>query len=284
MTTREAVGVAASRAAEGPDLDARNAAFWDELCGSSLARALGITDATPDSLRRFDAAYMGFYPYLWDYVTREDLRGKRVLEIGLGYGTLSQILAGRAGSYCGADIAPGPVAMVRSRVGWARRNGRALRGSALELPYRDATFDYVYSIGCLHHTGDVPRAIDEVWRVLRPGGKAIVMLYYRYSFRQIAQVPLVKLREWLAARKTRDAGAAVRALYDANASGEAAPYTTYVSRREARRLFRRFGSVRMELRNFDTYRIGARFVIPRERLLGTLARVAGLDLYLVATR
>ena len=33
-------------------LDERNATFWDELCGSSLARSLGITDASPESLER----------------------------------------------------------------------------------------------------------------------------------------------------------------------------------------------------------------------------------------
>jgi hypothetical protein len=46
------------------ELDLQNAGFWDELCGSALARQLGITDASADSLRRFDEAYFGFYPYL----------------------------------------------------------------------------------------------------------------------------------------------------------------------------------------------------------------------------
>ena len=49
-------------------LDDRNAAFWDELCGSSLARSIGITDASAESLARFDAAYMGHYPYLPQYL------------------------------------------------------------------------------------------------------------------------------------------------------------------------------------------------------------------------
>ena len=47
-----------------PALDDRNAAFWDELCGTSLARSLGINDASAESLRRFDDAYLGHYPYL----------------------------------------------------------------------------------------------------------------------------------------------------------------------------------------------------------------------------
>ena len=45
-------------------IDAENARFWDELCGSSLARNVGVNDASAESLRRFDAAYLAHYPYL----------------------------------------------------------------------------------------------------------------------------------------------------------------------------------------------------------------------------
>src|SRR5205085_12269324 len=47
--------------------------------------------------------------------------------------------------------------------------------------FPDATFDVVYSNGVLHHTPDTQRAIDEVHRVLRPGGVAKVMLYNKSS-------------------------------------------------------------------------------------------------------
>jgi hypothetical protein len=39
-------------------IDRRNSEFWDELCGSGLAQQLGISDASPESLERFDAAYL----------------------------------------------------------------------------------------------------------------------------------------------------------------------------------------------------------------------------------
>ena len=45
----------------------------------------------------------------------------------------------------------------------------------------DNTFDVVYSFGVLHHTPDTQKAIDEVWRVLVPGGLAVIMLYNRKS-------------------------------------------------------------------------------------------------------
>src|SRR4051794_10759604 len=164
------------------EVDRENAAFWSELCGSGLARELGISGDEPEALERFDDHYFRFYPYLRGYVNRFDLRGRSVLEIGLGYGTLGQYIAARGAVYHGLDIAPTPVEMMRHRLrlrGTADEE-RVLQGSALDIPWPDETFDHVYSIGCLHHTGDRGRAVDEVRRVLRPGGVAVVMLYNRY--------------------------------------------------------------------------------------------------------
>ena len=247
-------------------IDAENAAFWDELCGSSLARSLAIQDASAESLRRFDAAYLAHYPYLEQYLETESVAGRRVLEIGLGYGTVSGRLAGAGAELHGVDIAGGPVEMVRHRLRLAGRpaDERVVQGSALDLPFTDASFDRVYSIGCLHHTGDLPRSIAEVHRVLRPGGRAVVMLYNRHSFR-------------LLSRRLR--GEARRAAYDTNAAGDAAPHTEYVARKEARALFAAFSAVRIDARNFD----GLPY-IPRRRLLGNVDRLLGLDLYIVADR
>src|SRR5262245_59303594 len=97
-------------------IDSRNAEFWNELCGTALARTIGISDASPQSLRRFDDAYFKLYPYLIQYVTQHALNGKQVLEIGLGYGTLGQSLAERGADYHGLDIADGPVRMMRYRL------------------------------------------------------------------------------------------------------------------------------------------------------------------------
>ena len=256
-------------------LDERNATFWDELCGTSMARKLGITDASPESLRRFDEEYLSHYPYLQQYLDLP-LAGAEVLEIGLGYGTLSGQLMARGASYHGLDIAEGPVEMARHR--WRQAGGqdaerRVVRGSVLELPFPDERFDFVYTIGCLHHTGDLPRAVEEVRRVLRPGGTAVVMLYNLHSYRQLVKV---RIPELLDRRRTRDE---VAALYDTNAAGDAAPHTDRVSVDQVRRLFAGFASVQIDRRNFDNLRF-----VRRERLLGTLDRVLGLDLYITARR
>jgi SAM-dependent methyltransferase len=250
-------------------IDAGNARFWDELCGSSLARQIGIEDASAESLRRFDAAYLDLYPYLERYLDA-DLTHRRVLEVGLGYGTLSGRLAARGAELYGLDIAAGPVEMVRHRLRLMGRpdDDRIVQGSALDMPFPDASFDRVYSIGCLHHTGDLPRAVGEVHRVLRPGGRAVVMLYNRHSFRLLMR----RLRR----RRSEEE---LRGAYDSNAAGQAAPHTDYVSARQVRELFGAFSRVRIDRRNFDNLPF-----VPRRRLLGNVDRLLGLDLYIVADR
>jgi SAM-dependent methyltransferase len=273
-------------------VDRQNAEFWNELCGTGLARSLGITEPSRESLRRFDDAYLCFYPYLGHYVFPEDLKGKRVLEIGLGYGTLGQLLALQGCCYHGLDIAVNPVAMMRYRFALLGLEGacRVQVGSALEIPYKDASFDYVYSIGCLHHTGDLNRGISEVHRVLAKGGKAIIMLYHRHSFRQLVHLPLLRLRNLMRQCVQSTNGSPgfaqwVRAFYDKNAKGEAAPHTEYVSRAQVRNLFSAYRGVRIESRNCDPLMLPqGRVVVSREKLLNNLGRVMGVDLYITATK
>ena len=94
---------------ESSTLAARNASFWNELCGTSFAKALGVIDDLPGSLKRFDDWYFAFYPYLLIHIPFEDMQAKDVLEVGLGYGTVSQRIAEVGARYHGLDIAAGPV-------------------------------------------------------------------------------------------------------------------------------------------------------------------------------
>jgi len=268
------------------DVSERNADFWDELCGTQLARQLGITDNSPASLRRFDAWYFDFYPYLVEHIPFHDMRGKDVLEVGLGYGTVSQRIAEAGARYCGLDIAAGPVAMANHRLRLLGLPEGAVRGSILEAPFADATFDCVVAIGCLHHTGDLKRAIDEAHRLLRPGGKLVFMVYYAYSWRRwrqsFAETRSLLLRELRGHRGVAGLGdARQRAAYDVNAEGDAAPHTDWISRRSLRHLCARFGRFESRLENFDAMRSP----LTRERLMAArVPRLLGLDLYATATK
>ena len=115
-------------------MDQSNSQFWNELCGSALARTLGITDSSAASLKRFDDWYFDFYPYLLPFVNAADLRGKRALEVGLGYGSLSQKMAEAGATYTGLDIAAGPVAMVNHRLHQQGLPGPGCSGQCAGVP------------------------------------------------------------------------------------------------------------------------------------------------------
>ena len=53
---------------------------------------------------------------------------------------------------------------------------------AENLPFDDQSFDVVVSFGVLHHTPDTEKALAEIFRVLKPGGRIMLMLYHRNSF------------------------------------------------------------------------------------------------------
>ncbi len=194
-------------------------------------------------------------------------------------------MAERGFDYNGLDIAEGPVAMVRDRIGrlgFDDPEGRVQTGSILDAPYPDGSFDRVVAIGCLHHTGDMQRGVDEVHRILKPGGEATVMVYHRHSYR--------RLRQWIERKRGHGLDdEEVRASYDHDSSGAAAPATEYAGRLEAKRkLFGSFSKVRTSTQNFDhlSWKRGKRKYqeIDRDKLLRGPARVAGLDLYVKAVK
>lgn len=264
-----------------------NAGFWNEPCGTALARSLGITTIDAESLDRFDQAYFEMYPYLLPYTDALELRGKRVIEIGVGYGSLGQHLAARAGSYQAVDIAEEPVGLLQQRLALiGKPQDWAVQGSALSLPIADASVDVVVSIGCLHHTGNLPKAIEEVERVLVPGGYALVMVYNRHSLRRLINVPKNRLNVGLGRlRNAGGANEAVRRMYDSNTAGDAAPHTDFVSVGDVKRLFRAFSTVQVDRRNFDDYHLlRGRIWLRRRWFLGWLDRLLGLDLYIVAVK
>jgi len=139
-----------------------NQSFWYELCGTQIFKSLGLAEVTPTSIQKFDAHYLKYYSFLLDkYIDIHDLHDKKKLEIGLGFGTVGNILLKNSKEYTALDYSKGPVNMMNTGISWAQKekNCTSIQGSALQMPFENNTFDYVVSIGCLHHTGDTQRCI-----------------------------------------------------------------------------------------------------------------------------
>ena len=265
------------------DTDASNSSYWEEMCGTSAAKALGITGRDCESLQRFDTWYFEFYPYLDDFIDFADVRDKDVLEVGLGYGSVSQRLAESGARFTGLDIAAGPVAGVNHRLAQSGLPGKAIQGSVLKAPFENESFDVVVAIGCFHHTGDLERALDETRRVLRPGGRATIMVYNAASYIRWIRFPGRTLQYVYEVAKgerpplSLDADAE-RGQFDLNADGNAAPETVLVSKTHfVRILSRRFRDV--SVRRMNAALPWPLHVVPRDVTIALVGPMLGLDLY-----
>lgn len=108
--------------------------------------------------------------------------GTRLLEVGCGLGLELAKLAELGFRVTGVDLAPTAVELCNRYLKSKGLSGGALVQNAEQLDFPDAAFDVVYSSGVLQHTPDIGRAIDEIWRVLKPGGRILIVLYHRYSW------------------------------------------------------------------------------------------------------
>lgn len=266
-----------------------NMSFWNELCGSHAAKVLGITDASPQSLRKFDDWFLGFYPYLFLHIPFEELRGKDVLEIGLGYGTVAQRLAESGAHYTGLDIASGPAAMTTYRLQQIGQHGDVKEGSVLTAPFAADSFDFIVTIGCLHHTGNMARAIAECHRMLRPGGKLIAMVYSAYSYRRCVQARGETIRYWL--KERLGYRGVVNALrkeekwdYDHNSAGQAAPHTDFVSIVSLRAMCSEFSAFGCRRENINVEPPFAKWPSRRELLKTLWPHLFGLEIYFTAVK
>src|SRR5207245_9250204 len=79
------------------------------------------------------------------------------------------------------------------------RTERVLSADAVNLPFDSNSFDLGFSFGVLHHSPDTIRALDELVRVIRPGGELKIMLYNRrsiYIVNNCVKRALLRGRPW----------------------------------------------------------------------------------------
>jgi ubiquinone/menaquinone biosynthesis C-methylase UbiE len=121
--------------------------------------------------------------------------GERVLEIGCGMGTDALQFARGGAQVTVVDLTQSAIDITRKRFAIYGLPLEAHVADAEALPFPDNTFDVVYSFGVLHHTPDTEKALHEAVRVLRPGGRLIVMLYHRRSL--VFGLGLLLERDWV---------------------------------------------------------------------------------------
>ena len=128
---------------------------------------------------RDNTYYYSFINEIETELVGEYGKGKKTLEIGCGTGIILNGVSKFAEEAWGMDLSTG---MLQN----AREQGlNVVEGNAVSIPFPDDSFDLVYSFKVLPHVPELSKAIGEISRVLRPGGKAILEFYNPHSFKAL---------------------------------------------------------------------------------------------------
>jgi ubiquinone/menaquinone biosynthesis C-methylase UbiE len=291
------------------NLKERVRAFWQaNPCGTKF------TDAAPGTRLFYERVEEHRYAKEWHIPAAagfKEARGLSVLEIGCGLGTDGAQFARAGADYTGVDLTEAAIELARRRFELDQLPGRFRTADAEALDFPSESFDVVYSHGVLHHTPDTAAAVREVHRVLKPGGRAIVMLYHRdsYNYRvnirilrrmgahllktetglklvqRLTGEPIESLREH--ARNLKADAASYLSpgeFLSRHTDGAGNPLARVYSRREARELFKDFSEVRLA-----THFLNKRWLplvgnlLPRKAEAGLAARW-GWHLWIYATK
>jgi ubiquinone/menaquinone biosynthesis C-methylase UbiE len=291
------------------ELKERVRAFWQaHPCGTKFS------DAEVGTREFFERIEAHRYAKEWHIPEAADFagaRGLRVLEIGCGLGTDGVQFAKAGADYTGVDLTDAAIELARKRFELSGLRGELRVSDAENLDFADESFDLVYSHGVLHHTPDIARAVREIHRVLKPEGRAMVMLYHRdsYNYRvgirvlrragsrllkresgiklvhRLTGEPIDSLREHARIVKASTNGyLSSDEFLSQSTDGAGNPLARVYSRREARQLFNDFREVKLR-----AYFLNKRFVpvigslLPRT-IESALASRWGWHLWIYATK
>lgn len=192
------------------------------------------------------------YPLLSGVIDYQKLKGKKVLDIAVGTGwTTEQFL--RAGAdVTSIDLTPKAVELTKRRLElYGLNSSKVMVADAQKLPFEKESFDYVLAYGCLMHMPNTEKAVSEIYRVLKMGGKASAMMYYKHSLhwwyfiylsKGILRGKLLKMNAQELSNRYTDG------VY--NAGGN--QLTKFYSKKEIRKIFKDFSDVKIRIEDGDT--------------------------------
>jgi len=298
----------ASQKLADEQLKERVRAFWQaHPCGTKFS------DAEIGTREFFERVEAHRYEKEWHIPAAADFTntdGLKVLEIGCGLGTDGAQFAKAGADYTGVDLTEAAIELARKRFELFGLQGNFQVVDAEQLTFPDESFDLVYSHGVLHQPPDINASVHEIHRVIRPGGRAIVMLYHRGSYNYRVGIRLLRragagllksdagiklinvltgepvdaLQERAAIMGSTNDEMSAEQLLNESTDGAGNPLARVYSRREARELFKDFAKVEL-----CAYFLNKRFIpiignlLPRA-LESALASRWGWHLWIYATK
>jgi ubiquinone/menaquinone biosynthesis C-methylase UbiE len=184
--------------------------------------------------RKFRYSLQDYMSEVFDF---DKFAGKKVLEIGCGGGIDSAEFARHGALVTSTDFSQIAVRTTTALLKEAKLPANnVMQSDATALQFEDNTFDCVYSFGVLHHVPAVEKALSEIKRVLKPGGRLMVMLYNRDSLLYGYSIVYLRgIKEKLLEKLNMD-----ELLARYSERKEDNPYTKVYSKEEAKALFSKY--------------------------------------------
>ena len=158
--------------------------WWDDLCLQwysefdktlTTEKLYGLFDELEASCR--DENHLIFSMDLLN------LKDKDVLDIGCGGGIHDALFRKYGANVCAIDISEARVFSANLKMSLVRGGGLgfAAQANGENLPFKNESFDIIYSNGVMHHSESTEKMIEEAYGALKPGGKIVMMLYAKNS-------------------------------------------------------------------------------------------------------
>lgn len=153
--------------------------FWNtNSCGEQLY--LKGSDESEAFRFQSDMRYQ-LEPYIEKFANFSKSANKKILEIGVGLGADHQKFAEAGAILTGIDLTDKAISYTQKRLSLFELTSQLQVADAENLPFETQSFDIVYSWGVIHHSPDTQQTINEIYRVLKEGGEARVMIYHKWS-------------------------------------------------------------------------------------------------------
>lgn len=156
--------------------------YWEQNpCGTGPTIVAEVPERTRDWFERIEDHRYKMEPFIHSVAQFTRYHGKKILEVGVGAGT-DLLQWARAGARCyGVDLTEAAIELTKAHLALYGFDCELRRADAEVLPFPHESFDLVYSWGVIHHATHPERIVQEIRRVLKPGGVFIGMVYGRRS-------------------------------------------------------------------------------------------------------
>ena len=251
--------------------------FWNQNpCGSYLSNK-------ETQLEYFNEIQNKRYKLEWHIPIAaqfSNYKNKKVLEIGCGMGIDGLRFVKNGAIYYGIDLTDEGIRLAKENFNLFGYEGTLQVANAEDLPFKENEFDHIYSWGVIHHSPDTEKIVNEIYRVLKPGGTFCIMVYNRTSINYYIEIMFLRklFRLSLKSKKFTDflarQGFDKEKLYkhrnkylknskitkerwiSMNTDGPDCPLAKVYNKKEVLKLFYKFENVKTEVWFFNKYHWG----------------------------